>query len=76
MVGPGPFDTERAQALFRAAAARADVSIEEAVQRSGLRARIDQTGEPDGPGAVIAFLCSVPASFLTGAVVLVDGGAA
>jgi len=34
-----------------------------------------QLGDPGGLGALVAFLCSEPASYLTGAAIPVDGGA-
>ena len=34
-----------------------------------------QLGEPGGLGALVAFLCSQPAAYLTGAAIPVDGGA-
>jgi 3-oxoacyl-[acyl-carrier protein] reductase len=57
---PGSHDTERIRALGDAAAKGIPVG---------------HLGDPDDFGAVVAFLCSRQARFVTGASVIVDGGA-
>ncbi len=64
-VMPGSFATERLVELHGSA---------EAVAQRGLASPMGRIGEPDELGAVIAFLASRQASYLTGASILVDGG--
>ena len=62
---PGSFATERLVELHGSA---------EAVAQRGQASSMGRIGEPDELGAVIAFLASRQASYLTGASILVDGG--
>lgn len=61
---PGLHDTDRLRHLYGG-------DVEAAA--SGIPAGV--VGQPDDFGRIAAFLCSEPASFLTGAAVPVDGGA-
>jgi 3-oxoacyl-[acyl-carrier protein] reductase len=63
-VQPGSHDTERIRSLGGGAV-------------EGVRAEIPvgHLGDPDDFGAVVAFICSTQASFITGASIIVDGGA-
>ena len=61
---PGPHDTDRLRSLHGgdATAASADIPV-------------GRLGRPDDFGAVVAFLCSEQAGFVTGTAMPVDGGA-
>jgi 3-oxoacyl-[acyl-carrier protein] reductase len=63
-VQPGSHDTERIRSMGDGAAdvARAEIPVR-------------RLGDPDDFGAVVAFICSTQAKFVTGASIIVDGGA-
>jgi 3-oxoacyl-[acyl-carrier protein] reductase len=63
-VQPGSHDTDRLRSLHGGDLTRAAAAVPAGV-----------LGRPDDFGAVVAFLCSDPARFVTGAAVPVDGGA-
>lgn len=66
-VMPGSFATERLVELHGSL---------EAVAERGKASPMGRIGDPDELGAVVAFLASQHASYLTGASILVDGGEA
>jgi 3-oxoacyl-[acyl-carrier protein] reductase len=72
---PGFTATERLDALATATATRTGQSRESVFAGWEAEAPLKRLGRPDELGAVIAFLCSEPAGFITGQPILVDGGA-
>lgn len=74
-VAPGRILTARAETLDRAAAERTGKTIEEIRAERAATIPLRRHGEPDEFGRVVAFLASEAASYLTGSVIRVDGGA-
>lgn len=72
---PGPTATQRLVDLLDADADRLGVDREEAGRQRAQDAPIPRLGRPEEVGAAVAFLCSEPAAFITGAALTVDGGA-
>lgn len=69
-VAPGHVDT----AMSRAVAERLNVPIEEFLREAAERIPLGRVGQPEDIAAVIAFLCSADASYLSGEVIYVNGG--
>jgi 3-oxoacyl-[acyl-carrier protein] reductase len=74
MVLPGRIDTERVASLDRSAAERSGVTPEEARKRSESAIPAGRYGSPEEFAAVVAFLASPAASYVTGEQVRCDGG--
>ena len=72
---PGYHLTERLKNLGKSAADREGISVEEVYARWAASTPMNRIGDPEEFAAVAAFLCSERASYLTGAVIQVDGGA-
>ncbi len=72
---PGFTATERLDNLATATSARTGQSRESVFAGFTAETPVGRLGRPDELGAVIAFLCSARAGFMTGQAVLVDGGA-
>lgn len=72
---PGFTATERLESLATANAERSGQAREAIFAGWEAESSLKRLGRPEELGAVIAFLCSEPAGFVTGQAILVDGGA-
>jgi len=71
---PGYTRTERQVELATAMAARTGARLDDLIAESGESIPIGRMAEPNEIGAVIGFVCSPAASYLTGQAITVDGG--
>ena len=71
---PGYIETERSHEVFRARAKRESRPDVDVRAESLSQIPVGRLGKPDEVGAAAAFLASEPASYITGAVLQVDGG--
>ena len=74
MVLPGRIDTERVASLDQAAAQRQGLDVSEVRQRSRALIPTGRYGTPEEFAAVVVFLCSNAASYVTGEQIRCDGG--
>lgn len=73
-VAPGYIRTERVKKLFKDRAQRTGVSESEAEKAVLSATPLGRAGQPEELAALIAFLASTRASYITGQTILVDGG--
>lgn len=73
-VAPGYTETDRLMELGQRSAATRGESIEAVYAGWASATALRRLGEPDEIGAAVAWLCSERAAFITGQVMVVDGG--
>lgn len=73
-VAPGYTRTDRVAELSQATAAREGITAEQADERIVSQIPLGRMGTPEEFAAVVAFLASPAASFITGVTIPVDGG--
>lgn len=72
---PGVIATDRSMQVNRLHAERAGISMEEAINRASASIPVGRPGTPAEFGAVAAFIASPLASYVTGSLIRIDGGA-
>lgn len=72
--GPGLIATDRLLGIAQQRAAEAGVGREEMIGRLAAASALRRVGQPEEFAAVVAFLCSERASYVTGTSTMVDGG--
>ena len=71
---PGIILTDRQRELRGADAARRGISFEQAIEEAGRGVPLGRIGQPEEVGALVAFLASKQAAYITGTSIQVDGG--
>jgi 3-oxoacyl-[acyl-carrier protein] reductase len=71
---PGRIDTERVRLTDEATAKQQGIPVEEVKKRSTASIPMGRYGRVEEIGAAVAFIASAQASYMTGAMVRVDGG--
>jgi 3-oxoacyl-[acyl-carrier protein] reductase len=71
---PGHTLTDRQRHLASLRSAKEGISEAAALEKQGMEVPVGRLAAPEEIAAAIAFLCSVPAAYITGTNLLVDGG--
>jgi 3-oxoacyl-[acyl-carrier protein] reductase len=73
-VAPGIISTDRTRELAKARIGSSGQTIEDYQAEQGKSIPVGRVGRADEYGAVVCFLCSQQASYVTGSTIYVDGG--
>jgi 3-oxoacyl-[acyl-carrier protein] reductase len=72
---PGSILTDRLRAGAAARAEQAGTGVDDLIRAEvGRRVPLGRVGEPEDLAALVAYLCSAPAAYITGQTIAVDGG--
>jgi 3-oxoacyl-[acyl-carrier protein] reductase len=74
VVVPGRIATDRIKFLDQAKAKREGRSVDDVMAENAASIPIGRLGKPEEYGAMVAFLASEPAAYITGSIYRVDGG--
>ena len=74
VVVPGRIATDRIEFLDQAKAKREGRSVEDVRAENAASIPLGRLGKPEEYGAMVAFLASEPAAYITGSIFRVDGG--
>lgn len=72
-VNPGPTATERLKERIATEAERSQITIEDALQAASRRIPLGRIAEPEEIANAVLFLASARASYITGAILAMDG---
>lgn len=75
VVAPGPFLTDRVRSLSERRVEAEGIALDEALRQWAFEVPMRRIGDPAELGAVVAFIASEQASYLTGTTIQIDGGA-
>jgi 3-oxoacyl-[acyl-carrier protein] reductase len=75
-VNPGPTETPRIHALWAQRAEAEGKTVEEVARRSVAAVPMGRIAQPEEVAAVVAFLCSERAGYISGSLIDVDGASA
>lgn len=75
VICPGYFDTPLVRELAKQYATSQNVSVEKVLDEWAAYAPVKRFGKPDDLGALVSFLASKKAEFITGTTITIDGGA-
>ncbi|MEA2063377.1 MAG: SDR family oxidoreductase [Gemmatimonadota bacterium] len=73
-VCPGFIETDRSRALVKGRAEKQGITYEEALETLTATIPLGRMGQPGELAALVAFLCSAQASYITGTTIQIDGG--
>jgi 3-oxoacyl-[acyl-carrier protein] reductase len=71
---PGSFDTDRIRTLYEKRSADSGRSVDEIAADAAAKIPLGRLGDPKEFGAMVAFLASKQASYITGQTICIDGG--
>ncbi len=74
LVAPGAIRTDRSIETAQSVGAKSGKSIDEVIAERSKTIPAGRYGMPDEYGPLVAFLCGVPAAYITGEIVRADGG--
>lgn len=74
-INPGPIFSDRINRLLQFEVKAQRIDVDESLKRNQARIPLDRYGKPEEVAAVALFLASEQASYLTGAIIPMDGAA-